>query len=288
MRRAKRSENQTFSGVQYLCLCSIMRSSRSHSASAELSSGLAVIESSDQPVPAARGLLGPPLMCASPPIFFFFFSKIDMLQLQIHLRVLRKGNIMSFFHMHFQTIHFYAFCNNFTLIYSFKGCICSYIARLMPLIHLPRDFWSCLLNITLLSLTLASFHHPPPAVYCILTISDSTCSFPSPHHCCRLPVHPVLSAAQPAPPLPVLLCQLFSSRLLTKQGIHIGKMPPKIWPVVTVIIESGVAFPTKCHCCNASPHYRAGRIDHLYDACVVTEPHVDTQTLRMCSPLVLL
>lgn len=93
---------------------------------------------------------------------------------------------------------------------------------------------------------------------------------------------------RPTPPLPVLLCQLFSSRLLTKQGIHIGKMPPKIWPVVTVIIESGVAFPTKCHCCNASPHYRAGRIDHLYDACVVTEPHVDTQTLRMCSPLVLL
>lgn len=58
---------------------------------------------------------------------------------------------MSFFHMHFQTIHFYAFCYNFTLIYSFKGCICSYIVRLMPFIHLSRDFWSCLLNITLLS-----------------------------------------------------------------------------------------------------------------------------------------
>lgn len=102
----------------------------------------------------------------------------------------------------------------------------------------------------------------------------------------RCPARP--TAPHPLPPLPVLLCQLFSFRLLTKQGIHIGKMPPKIWPVVTVIIESGVAFPTKCHCCNASPHYRAGRIDHLYDACVVTEPHVDTQTLRMCSPLVLL
>lgn len=193
--------------------------------------------------------------------------------------------------MHFQTIHFYAFCYNFTLIYSFKGCICSYIVRLMPFIHLPRDFWSCLLNITLLSHSrllppstsshLLRPHHFRLDLF--LPLSPPLLSPSCPSCSQRCPARPTAP-----PPLPVLLCQLFSSRLLTKQGIHIGKMPPKIWPVVTVIIESGVAFPTKCHCCNASPHYRAGQIDHLYDACVVTEPHVHTQTLRMCSPRVLL
>lgn len=83
-------------------------------------------------------------------------------------------------------------------------------------------------------------------------------------------------------PPPFCCVSRFLPGLLTKQGIHIGKMPPKIWPVVTVIIESGVAFPTKCHRRGASPHYRAGQIDHLYDASVVTGPHVDTQSL-LCS-----
>lgn len=176
-------------------------------------------------------------------------------------------------------------CYNFTGIYLFSGCICSNIPRLIPFIHLPRDFLilPAERNSTV-SLSPPSSTHLQP-----FTPSSPLQTRPVPSPLPTTAVHPVLTAAQPdppspAPPLPVLLCQLFSSGLLTKQGIHIGKMPPKIWPVVTVIIESGVAFPTKCHCCSASPHYRAGQIDHLYDARVVTEPHVDTQTLRGCFP----
>lgn len=102
--------------------------------------------------------------------------------------------------------------------------------------------------------------------------SCSSCSYPSPP-----PSHP-------SAPLLLFCCVSCSPGVWLNKASVLEKCP-KIRPVVGDIIESGMAFPTKCHRRHASPRYRAEQIDHLYDAQWHSHnPHTQPTNVWVCIP----